>query len=69
MITDCGTIIQHDGPTGCRHLWPHWLRLGWQTHGYPQAFSVTTTAECPKKIACNMNDPCGARCLLLPKLL
>jgi hypothetical protein len=20
------------------------------------------TAECPKKIALNMNDPCGARC-------
>jgi hypothetical protein len=19
------------------------------------------TADCPKKIACNMNDPCGAR--------
>ena len=27
------------------------------------------TAECPKKIARNMNDPCGARCRDLAKLL
>lgn len=27
------------------------------------------TAECPKKIARNMNDPCGARCPDLPKIL
>ena len=27
------------------------------------------TAECPKKIARNMNDPCGAKCPQLPKLL
>jgi len=27
------------------------------------------TAECPKKIAHNMNDPCGARCPQLPKVL
>ena len=26
------------------------------------------TAECPKKIARNMNDPCGARCPQLPKV-
>ena len=27
------------------------------------------TAECPKKIARNMNDPCGARCPQLLKVL
>ena len=27
------------------------------------------TADCPKKIARNMNDPCGARCPDLPKVL
>ena len=27
------------------------------------------TAECPKKIARNMNDPCGARCPQSPKVL
>ena len=27
------------------------------------------TAECPKKIAHNMNDPCGAKCPQLPKVL
>jgi hypothetical protein len=27
------------------------------------------TADCPKKIAHNMNDPCGARCPDLPKVL
>ena len=27
------------------------------------------TAECPKKIAHNMNDPCGARCLDLARVL
>ena len=27
------------------------------------------TAECPKKIAHNMNDPCGAKCPKLPKVL
>jgi hypothetical protein len=27
------------------------------------------TAECPKKFAHNMNDPCGARCQQLPKVL
>ena len=27
------------------------------------------SADCPKKIARNMNDPCGARCLQLPKVL
>ena len=27
------------------------------------------TAECPKKIAHNMNDPCGARCRDLPRVL
>jgi hypothetical protein len=27
------------------------------------------TAECPKKIARNMNDPCGAKCPQLPKVL
>ena len=27
------------------------------------------TAECPKKIARNMNDPCGARCPDLPRVL
>jgi hypothetical protein len=27
------------------------------------------TAECPKKIAHNMNDPCGARCPDLPRVL
>ena len=27
------------------------------------------TAECPKKIAYNMNDPCGAKCPQLPKVL
>ena len=27
------------------------------------------TATCPKKIAHNMNDPCGARCPQLPKVL
>ena len=27
------------------------------------------TADCPKKIAHNMNDPCGARCPQLPKVL
>ena len=27
------------------------------------------TAECPKKIAHNMNDPCGARCPDLPRML
>jgi hypothetical protein len=27
------------------------------------------TAECLKKIARNMNDPCGARCSDLPKVL
>jgi hypothetical protein len=27
------------------------------------------TAECPKKIAHNMNDPCGARCRDLAKVL
>jgi hypothetical protein len=26
------------------------------------------TAECPKKIAHNMNDPCGARCPDLPRV-
>ena len=26
------------------------------------------TAECPKKIAHNMNDPCGAKCPQLPKV-
>jgi hypothetical protein len=27
------------------------------------------TAECPKKQACNMSDPCGAKCPQLPKVL
>jgi hypothetical protein len=27
------------------------------------------TAECPKKIARNMNDPCGAKCPQLPQVL
>jgi hypothetical protein len=27
------------------------------------------TAECPKKIAPNMNDPCGARCRDLARVL
>ena len=27
------------------------------------------TAECPKKIAHTVNDPCGARCTQLPKVL
>ena len=27
------------------------------------------TADCPKKLARNMNDPCGARCPQLPKVL
>jgi hypothetical protein len=27
------------------------------------------TAECPKKMALNMNDPCGARCRDLAKVL
>jgi hypothetical protein len=27
------------------------------------------TADCPKKRAGNMNDPCGARCPQLPKVL
>ena len=27
------------------------------------------TAECPKKIALNMNDPCGARCRDLARML
>ena len=27
------------------------------------------TAECPKKIARNMNDPCGVKCPQLPKVL
>jgi hypothetical protein len=27
------------------------------------------TAECPKKMALNMNDPCGAKCPQLPKVL
>ena len=27
------------------------------------------TAECPKKIAHNMNDPCGARCQDLARVL
>ena len=27
------------------------------------------TAECPKKVAHNMNDPCGARCPDLPRVL
>ena len=27
------------------------------------------TAECPKKIAHNMNDPCGAKCPQLPGVL
>jgi hypothetical protein len=27
------------------------------------------TADCPKKIAHNMNDPCGARCPDLAKVL
>jgi hypothetical protein len=73
MITEyCRTIISTTVPkrsSGCRRLWPHWLRLGWQTHGYPQAFSDITTAECPHKIAGNMKDPCGAKCPQLPKLL
>jgi hypothetical protein len=42
-----------------------WLANAW----IPAAFSDTTTAECPKKIAGNMNDPCGAKCPQLPKLL
>jgi hypothetical protein len=45
MITEyCGIVISTTVPkrsSGCRHLWPHWLRLGWQRHGYPQAFSTT----------------------------
>ena len=27
------------------------------------------TADCPMKIAHNMNDPCGAKCPQLPKVL
>ena len=27
------------------------------------------TAECPKRVAHNMNDPCGVRCPVLPKVL
>ena len=27
------------------------------------------TAECPKKIAHDMNDPCGAKCPQLPRVL
>ena len=27
------------------------------------------TADCPKKIAHDMNDPCGARCPQLPRVL
>jgi hypothetical protein len=27
------------------------------------------TAVCPKKIARNMNDPCGAKCPQVPKVL
>jgi len=33
----------------------------------PIKFAVTE--DCPKKIAHNMNDPCGARCPQLPKVL
>ena len=62
MITEyCGIVISTTVPkrsSGCRHLWPHWLRL-----------SDTTTAERPKKIAGNMNDPCGAKCPQLRKVL
>jgi hypothetical protein len=27
------------------------------------------TADCPKKLAHNMNEPCGARCPDLPRVL
>ncbi|MGC1680300.1 MAG: hypothetical protein WA760_02950, partial [Pseudolabrys sp.] len=27
------------------------------------------TADCPKKLAHNMNDPCGARCPDVPRVL
>ncbi|MFZ1208403.1 MAG: hypothetical protein WAN94_09710, partial [Pseudolabrys sp.] len=27
------------------------------------------TADCPKKVAHNMNDPCGAKCPQLPRVL
>jgi hypothetical protein len=27
------------------------------------------TADCPKKAARNMNDPCGAKCPQLPQVL
>ena len=33
----------------------------------PIKFAVA--AECPKMIAHNMNDPCGAKCPQLPKVL
>ena len=33
------------------------------------SIKFAVTAECPKKIALNMNDPCGARCPDLARVL
>ena len=33
------------------------------------SIKFAVTADYPKKIARNMNDPCGARCPQLPKVL
>jgi hypothetical protein len=33
------------------------------------SIKFAVTADCPKKIALNMNDPCGARCRDLARVL
>jgi hypothetical protein len=48
------------------------LRLFWRAYGRDAKvidWLDELTAECPKDIAQNMNDPCGARCPDLPAIL
>ena len=51
-----------------------WFRYGAETGVLARAAKLIDwldelTAECPKKIARNMNDPCGARCRDLARVL
>ena len=72
MITEyCGTVISTTVPKRCRlppplaALASPWLANAW----IPAGILGHHDRRRPKKIAGNMNDPCGAKCPQLPKLL
>ena len=62
----CTSLVRNAGGMAAIACPPHsqsWPRC----QGHRLARELT--AECPKKIAHNMNDPCGAKCPQLPKVL